>query len=158
VQAPCLARQARSALPRRAIGRALEALVPQPPLPPFATSKVCPAFVRSPASRPCPRRSRPFRPASARRDPRRPGRCSPGRHRARRSARERCAGRGKSTSVLMPCWARSHTLPPAPPSPPSGTPKGHELLAAKADRAAAPVAGPHFYGRFIDEFHGLLPP
>ena len=66
-----LARQARAALARRAVlARLLKRWLPQPPLPPFATSRRLPALRRDrPASRRCRCRARRCRPARQRRDP-----------------------------------------------------------------------------------------
>jgi len=44
-------------------------------------------------------------------------------------------------------------LPPEPPSPPSGPPNGMNFSRAKADHAAAAVAGVDLDRGFVDELH-----
>ena len=91
-QAPRFARQSRAALARRAVGRALEALVAPAALAALRDQQRL-ARGRQVAERLARVviEARPCRPASARRGRRRRGRCSPGRRPAARSARGTCA-------------------------------------------------------------------
>src|SRR6056297_566787 len=102
----------------------LKRVLPRPPRPPSATFSRAPSSARSPSTSPVSTSATmvPTGTLTVRSSPERPVLFRPAPPSPLSARNLRCTR--KSASVLMPWSACSQTLPPWPPSPPSGPPRG----------------------------------